>query len=315
MSSEKYNLKKLIPILALVFVAVLTAGCAQEPAEEATPTAGEHTPTPEAKGPITIGVPPWSSPPVKARVVKQVLEEEGYEVELKNLDIGIVYQQMADDKLDCTVSAWLPVTHKEYWDRFGDDLEEVKVNEPDTFLGLVVPQYVCDAGITKISDLEGNGSKFDGEIIGIEPGAGIMNNTEVALKKYNLTDEYELKQGSTPTMLAALKKATQQEDWIVVPLWQPHGAYAQYELCNLEDDKFSIFQEGEGDYVATVCRDGFQNDYPKVYNFFKEFEVTAETQSTWIYHYTVEGEDPGDVASSWIENNQDTVEQWKSALQ
>ncbi|MFO7966669.1 MAG: glycine betaine ABC transporter substrate-binding protein [Archaeoglobaceae archaeon] len=320
MNMEKYNLKKLIPILALVLVAILTAGCAQQPAEETpTPTEGEGTATPtetevEDKGTITLGIPPWSAPPVKGQIIKQILEDEGYEVELQNLEIGIVYQQMATDNMDCTPSAWLPVTHKEYWDQYQADLEMVKENEPDTFLGLVVPQYVCDEGVTSIPDLEGNADKFNGEIIGIEPGAGIMNNTEVALKEYGLEDEYDLKPSSTSAMLASLESAINKEEWIVVPLWQPHGAYAQYELCNLESPK-AIYQEGEGDYVGTVCRDDFQQDFPEAYDFFKEFEITAQTQSDWIYEYNIEGKDPEVVASEWIENNQDTVEEWKAALQ
>ncbi len=314
---EKYNLKRFIPLLALVLVAVLTAGCAEEmPEVTPTPTDGEATPTetPEAKGTITLGIPPWSAPPVKGEVIKQILESEGYDVELQNLEIGIVYQQMATDEMDCTPSAWLPVTHKEYWDQYGDDLEEVKVNEPDTFLGLVVPQYVCDEGITSIPDLEGNGDKFNNEIIGIEPGAGIMNNTEQALREYGLEDEYELKPSSTSAMLSALKRAIDKEEYIIVPLWAPHGAYAQYELCNLESPK-EIYQSGEGDHVGTVCRDDFAQDHPKVYDFFKEFEISAETQSQWIYDYNIEGKEPEVVASEWIANNQDKVEEWKSALQ
>ncbi len=216
MSMKKYNLKKLIPILALVFVAILTAGCAQQPAEETpTPSEGEQTPT---------------ATPTATPTGKTVAE------------------------------------------------------------------------------------KFDGEIIGIEPGAGIMNNTEVAMKEYGLEDDYDLIQGSTAAMQAELKRAIQREEWIVVPLWQPHGAYAQWDLCNLEDPK-EVYQTGEGDHVSTVCRNDFQNDYPQVYDFLKEFKVTAETQSNWIYDYSIEGEDPGVVAENWINDNTDKIEEWKTTLE
>lgn len=42
------------------------------------------------------------------------------------------------------LAGWLPVTHREYWDRYSYGLDQVAINEPTTWLGLAVPTYVYE---------------------------------------------------------------------------------------------------------------------------------------------------------------------------
>ncbi len=257
-------------------------------------------------------VPPWPGVTVKTAVVKHILENEGYTVETKQLDAGIVYQQIADKEgIDAMLAGWFPVTHGEYWDRYSYGLEQVAVNEPTTWLGLAVPTYVYEAGIHSVEDLKGNSSKFDGKIVGIEPGAGIMNSTEQAISTYGL-EEYDISQGSTPTMITSLDRAIQKEEWVVVTLWEPHSAFAVFDIKKLDDPE-DIY--GGGDKVYTVARNDFQEDYPKVYAFFKKFQIEADTQSEWIHQYSDLDKDPETIAEEWTAANQDKVQEWTSVFE
>jgi glycine betaine/proline transport system substrate-binding protein len=45
-------------------------------------------------------------------------------------------------KLDAMLSAWLPVTHGEYWAKNKDNVVDFGPNFKDAKIGLIVPEYV-----------------------------------------------------------------------------------------------------------------------------------------------------------------------------
>src|SRR5699024_8522872 len=102
-------------------------------------------------------------------------------------------------------SAWFPATHASYWEEYEDDLVRVNQTIDSAPLALTVPSYVED--VNTMEDLKDNeefGESVDWEIVGIDSGAGIMQNTEEAL------DEYELdKWNITPSSEAAMLKELQ----------------------------------------------------------------------------------------------------------
>lgn len=69
-----------------------------------------------------------------------------------------------------------------------------------------------------------------GKIIGIEPGAGIMQKTEDAIKDYDL--DYTLVSSSSAGMASELTKAINNKKWIVVTGWTPHWKFARFEISS-----------------------------------------------------------------------------------
>lgn len=282
-------------VLMLVATAVLLSGCINSGSDDDT------------KGTVSFGLPPWPGVTVKTEVVKQVLEDWGYTVKTSTLDAGIVYAEMAKGNIDVLLAGWLPVTHQDYWTQYGDDLEQVHVNVDTTWLGLAVPSYVYDAGVTAVSDLNDYVSEFGGTIVGIEPGAGIMHNAERAIDLYDL--DYTLKSSSTPAMMAEVDSKIKSGEWVVFTIWEPHSAFARFDIQKLDEPE-QIF--GGGDVVYTITRTGFADDFPELQSFFEKFEVAPDTQSEWILLYSDEGMEPSEIAAQWIAENQDLVESWKS---
>jgi hypothetical protein len=78
--------------------------------------------------------------------------------------------------------------------------------EDDPF---VLGQHAAYVSIEKISELETHRKKFNGKIIGIDPGAGIMKTSEAAIELYGL--DFKLLASSGPAMTAALKDAIRRE--------------------------------------------------------------------------------------------------------
>lgn len=244
----------------------------------------------------------WACATATTHVVADILENEmGYNVELMPLSAGAMYQGLATGDGDAMFCAWLPVTHGEYIKQLGDQIENLGVNMKGAKIGLVVPEYV---EINSIEEMNRVKDKFKGQIIGIDPGAGIMKASESVLKEYNL--DYELVEGSDATMVGALKSAIDNNEWVAVTGWTPHWKFARWDLKYLEDPK-KIY--GEEEEIFTMVRQGLKEDLPEVYELFDNFAWTSDDLSRAM----VLAEEQGDsvkAARQWVEENQELVQSW-----
>jgi len=146
------------------------------------------------KGTIRIGWIPWDEDVAVTYLWKNILEGEGYDVELTQLDVAPVFDGVGNGDLELFFDAWLPVTHSDYWAEYGDSIEDLAVWYDKGLLTWAVPEY-SDA--TSIEDLVGMEDAFDGQIIGIEPGSGLMRiSREDVVPGYGL-DDYTVIEGST----------------------------------------------------------------------------------------------------------------------
>lgn len=146
----------------------------------------------ESKGTITIGQINWPENVAVTNLWKAILEDEGYDVELKLLEMGPQMAALASGDLDVAPEIWLPVQDKSYYEQYKD---ETNFFEDPWYehgkVGLAVPTYMED--VNSIKDLHENKEKFNGEIIGFESGAGTMLVTQEVNEEYGL--EYELEIG------------------------------------------------------------------------------------------------------------------------
>jgi glycine betaine/proline transport system substrate-binding protein len=74
------------------------------------------------------------------------------------------------------------------------------------------------------------------EIVRIDPGIGHMELTANALKEYDLTD-WNLTSDSGAAMTAALIKAYDKEELIIVRAWTPHWMSSKFDLKSSDDPK------------------------------------------------------------------------------
>ncbi|MFK4102259.1 ABC transporter permease/substrate binding protein [Streptomyces sp. NPDC019531] len=224
----------------------------------------------ETKRPVNVAWFPWDEDIAVTYLWKNVLEARGYKLNLKQMDVGPVYTGLASGDLDLNFDAWLPYAQQNYWDKSKDRLKDLGTWYQPTSLEVAVPSYVKD--VKTYEDLKGRASEFDGKIIGIEPGTGEMNllKTKV-LPGYGLDKEYEVVDGSTPAMLAELKRAYAKKQPVAVVLWSPHWAYSQYDLTKLKDDK-KLF--GEGNTIRTISHEKFPEQYPQLTKWIKGFHMS-----------------------------------------
>ncbi|MFF0012302.1 ABC transporter permease/substrate binding protein [Streptomyces sp. NPDC005374] len=230
----------------------------------------------ETKRPIAVAWFPWDEDIAVTYLWKNVLEARGYQLNLKQMDVGPVYTGLASGDLDLNFDAWLPYAQKNYWDKSKDRLKDLGTWYQPTSLEVAVPSYV--KGVKSYEDLKGKASLFDGKIIGIEPGTGEMSLLKSkVLPGYGLDKEYDVVDGSTPAMLAELKRAYARKQPVAVVLWSPHWAYSQYDLTKLKDDK-KLF--GEGNTIRTISNEKFPGQYPQLTKWIKGFHMSEDELGT-----------------------------------
>lgn len=302
LNPEEKKLGSILVIGLILGLALFAAGCAEKGDKTVEGAASQGTEASEFSEPVKIGYVLWDGEIASTNVVQQVLEQAGYEdVEIIAVDAGPLYQGLADGQFDFTTSAWLPYTHKNYWETYGDKLDLVQTNLEDCKIGIVVPSYVT---IDSIEEFDSEKEKFGGKIIGIEPGAGIMQASETAISDYDL--EMELVSGSSAAMTASLKKSIDSEEWIAVTLWSPHWAFNRWNLKYLDDKKGAY---GSADNVETLARPGLKEEKPNLYGILTRFQWTHDDIQAVMMDIE-NGKAPEEAAANWVKNNPEKVKEW-----
>ncbi|ACB85194.1 glycine betaine ABC transporter substrate-binding protein [Natranaerobius thermophilus] len=289
--------KKLILVLATVFLVgtIGLAGC-DEPAQDGDPEGTQEE--------IELAYVNWACAEAQTHVAQEVIESElGYDVEITMADAGPIWADVAAGNQDGMVCAWLPVTQGEYDDEYDGDVDNLGPVYEGARIGLVVPEYV---DIDSIEEMDEIADELDNEIVGIEPGAGIMINTDEALEEYDSLAEFELIDSSDAGMTTSLSDAVDNEEPIVVTGWTPHWKFAEWDLEFLEDP-LNVY--GEEEHIAAVARQGLEDDAPDVYEFLDNY-IMDDDQIGEVMGMIEETDDPEASAEEWVEENQDVVQEW-----
>ncbi|KAF1305115.1 glycine betaine ABC transporter substrate-binding protein [Candidatus Enterococcus willemsii] len=84
----------------------------------------------------------WDTELASSELVKQVLENHGYSVKVTDVEPAIMFQSVASGQADFSVAPWLPSTHKAFYDKYSDDLDDLGANLVGAQNGLTVPAYM-----------------------------------------------------------------------------------------------------------------------------------------------------------------------------
>lgn len=234
-----------------------------------------------------------------------LLESEGYTVEMEYADPGVVYTGLAGGGYDVNFDMWLPITHEDYLEQFGDDMELLGSWYDDAKLTIAVNE---DAPVDSLDELAENADAFDNRLVGIEAGAGLTKTTqEAVIPTYGLEDmEYII--SSTPAMLAELEAATDAGENVAVTLWRPHWAYDAYPVKDLEDPEGTL---GDAEEIKTMGTAGFSDEFPDVAEWISGFTLTDEQLFSLenIMFNELDGEQNDAAVEQWLEDNGDVVDE------
>ena len=246
----------------------------------------------------------WDCSTASTNTIKAVLEEAGYEVEILPVAAAAMWQAVGSGDVEGMVSAWLPVTHGDYLKRVQKNVEDLGPTMVGAKVGWAVPTYVT---INSVDELNANADKFDGRIIGIDPGAGLMRLSEETIEAYGI-DNMELVEGSGATMTASLAGAIKDNKWAVVTAWSPHWMFGRWDLKYLEDPKGTL---GASESINTIVRKDLKDDMPGVYAIMKRFSWKNPAQLQMVMAWNQEADaDPYENAKRFLKENPDMLAKW-----
>lgn len=293
-------LKKLKSFAAIALSIGILAGCSTSQGNSASDTDAAKDTDSKTQQTVKLGYVNWAEGIAMTNLAAAILEEKmGYKVDLTMADVAPIFTSVANGETDAFMDVWLPITHESYMEKYGDDLVDLGVINENARIGLVVPSYV---EVNSIEELNDNKDLFDGQIVGIDSGAGIMTATEKAVDEYGL--DFNLMAGSGPTMTAALKKAIDNNEAVVVTGWAPHWKFARWDLKFLEDPK-GVY--GETEEIHVVTRKGLSDDLPEVNEFLSKFKMSDTELGDLMGAIEDSSDDPLDVAKAWMNDNEDFV--------
>ncbi len=254
----------------------------------------------------------WTDITATTALASEVLEGLGYETRSDTVSVPIAYAGMKNGDFDVFLGNWMPsmasisdpYIEKGQVDRVATNLEGAKYT-------LAVPQYVHDAGVASVADLDKHADKFDSKLYGIEAGNdGNMIIQNMIDDDFSGLGDWQLIDSSEAGMLSELKSKTGNEEWMVFLGWEPHPMNTNFDMAYLEgaDDYFGPNLGGAT--VHTNTRSGYVQECSNVGSLLENLTFTLEMENQIMAAIMDEGDKPREAARSWLQDNPGVLDAW-----
>jgi len=290
---------------------------------------------------IVIGEPDWPSARVTARIIAEVLEEH-YGVDVRLRPIGTIELISAIDRgeIDVHPEVWLPNGEeivREYRDVRGSlTLSPVSVSASQN---ICTTRETSEAtGLKTVEDLARPevAANFDTDNDGLGEiwiGARTWSATRierVRAKSYGYDETMMLLTMPEDQALASVDAAVATGSPIVFYCYAPHYIFALHDVVTLEEPSYDpaawkivtpeqdpawLSQSKAGTaWQPSSYHVGYatslKSDHPEVARFLDRITITEEDAEAMSYAVHVEGRQPGEIATSYVADNKDRIEEW-----
>ncbi|MBY6111582.1 choline ABC transporter substrate-binding protein [Halomonas sp. DP1Y21-3] len=259
----------------------------------------------------------WTDITATTALTTEVLKAMGYETRIDTVSVPIAYSGMKNDDFDVFLGNWMPsmasisdpYVEQGDVDRLGANLEGAKYT-------LAVPQYVYDAGVTSVADLDEHADKFNSELHGIEAGNDgneliqqMIDDDAFGLGDWSLIDSSEA------GMLAELRARVPDETWMVFLGWEPHPMNTNFDMAYLEgaDDYFG--PDLGGATVYTNTRAGYTDACPNVGALLNNLSFTLEMENQLMGTIMDDGTAPDEAARDYLKANPELLDAWLEGVE
>ncbi len=261
---------------------------------------------------VSFGTVDWPEAIAKTNVSSTVVEALGYETEISEVSVPLVFQGLETGDLDVFVEAWFPTMQTNMDEIDQESVTSAATNLPEATFSVAVNREACDAGVTSHEDLDQYKDRFEEggtpTIYGIEPGNDgnqvvidmIENDT------YSLGD-WEIVESSTNGMLSEVESRVDEGEWVAFTGWEPHWMNNKFDMCLLEDPEEAW---GGKSHVETLLNAEFAEGNPELDKFFGQMIVNKEIQANLIDQIDNSGKEPEQVALDWLNENSEMTDQW-----
>ena len=244
-------------------------------------------------------------------VVQELLEREGFEVELVEAPHAEIFPRLGAGEIDILAAAWLPGGHAALYAPVEDATFQVARIYEDARFFWVVPSYVPESEVASIADLskpEVRGRMLN-RIVSLPEATGLTTGGRRVMAAYDLEAAgYQLVAGSPAEWLGAFREAVENEDWVVFPLWQPQWVNATYDVRRLEEPRQAY---GDPDSAYLIGHDALRDKLPEAtLSLLANIRFPVEAVTEMDRMVNVDGLSPREAARRWMAENAETVEAW-----
>lgn len=259
---------------------------------------------PEETWEVTLAYSVWPDWEPFIHVAALLLEKMGYEVTM--VDIGgdwpLALEGILAGDIDVVTQA-SDFSHFHFWNEYRDRLIHLGSTGYGAQAGLAVPPYVEE--VNSILDLNEYVDLFDGKIVGIEAGAGLMGQAADSITTYGLN--YELIEGSTAAMVADRDAAVARgEPWVGL-WWVPFWADVAYPMKFLEDPQL-IYGGIDRFYFVTLPE--FIDEHPDAAQLLMNLTLRYDDYmdiAGWIATEELTGKES---SQRWLDQNETYWTKW-----
>jgi glycine betaine/proline transport system substrate-binding protein len=251
----------------------------------------------------------WTDIQVTTGATSVVLEALGYQPQVSTLSVPVTLASLKNKDIDVFLGNWMPSMTADIQPYLDDkSVEQIATNLEGAGYGLVVPQYVADAGVKSLADIGANADKFGGKIYGIEAGndGNRIIQTMIDDPKNNLKG-FQLVESSEAGMLTEAEKAMKNNEWIVFLAWTPHPIMGEMKIHYLDGMGDSGFGAAS---VLTVARQGYTGECPNVGKLLANLKFTLAMEGAMMDPVLKNSADPKETAKEWLKANPDAVKPW-----
>ncbi|MDX5378297.1 MAG: choline ABC transporter substrate-binding protein [Halomonas sp.] len=254
----------------------------------------------------------WTDITATTAMTSEVLEALGYQTKVDTVSVPIAYSGMRNGDFDVFLGNWMPSMASisdPYIER--GEVDRLSANLKGAKYTLAVPQYVHDAGVTSVADLDEHADKFESSLHGIEAGNDgneliqqMIDDDAFGLGGWQLVDSREA------GMRAEQRARVPREEWMVFLGWEPHPMNTTFDIAYLEgaDDYFG--PDLGGATVYTNTRAGFAEECSNVGSLLENLNFTLEMENRLMGEIMNEGSDPREAARAYLQENPDVLDAW-----
>ncbi|WP_436007336.1 choline ABC transporter substrate-binding protein [Rhizobium sp. LjRoot254] len=253
----------------------------------------------------------WTDIALTNTTAEILLKALGYEPTQTLLALNVTYDSLKRHDIDAFLGNWRPVQDIDYKPYFDDgSVIPVATNLEGAKFTLAVPKYVSDEGVKSFDDLAAHGEKFGHKIYGIEPGSNKPLVDMLAAKAHGFNEDWELVESSEAAMLAQVRRAVGNKEWIIFLGWQPHPMNVNMEMTYLSGGDTEFGPNFGGATVRTIVRKGYPEDCPNATRFFTNLKFDITYENTGMNMIMTDGMETADVAKKMMQEHPEKVAEW-----
>ena len=258
----------------------------------------------------------WTDITATTALASAVLKGLGYTPKTDVLSVPVTYAALKSKNIDVFLGNWMPTMEADLKPYKEDGSVEVTgVNLEGAKYTLAVPKSLHEQGLRSFADIARFKDQLGGKIHGIEPGndgnrliLGMIEKDQFGLKGF------ELVESSEAGMMAAVAKATKDNQPIVFLGWEPHPMNANFQMAYLEggDDVFGPNFGGAS--VYTNVRGGYAKECPNAGRFIANLKFTLDMENQVMGGILNDGKDPTVAATEWLKANPAAIGPWLAGV-